>query len=37
MVIHPPLETAGMKVEQVDELMQRAREVISSAMPPELQ
>jgi len=37
MVIHPPLETAGMTVEQVDELMQRAREVISSAMPPELQ
>jgi 1-acyl-sn-glycerol-3-phosphate acyltransferase len=37
MVIHPPVETAGMTVEQVDELMQRAREVISSAMPPELQ
>lgn len=36
MVIHPPIETAGMTVEQVDELSQRARQVISSAMPPEL-
>ncbi|MGK2925947.1 MAG: lysophospholipid acyltransferase family protein [Lysobacterales bacterium] len=36
MVIHPPIETAGMTVEQVDELLQHARRVISSAMPPEL-
>jgi hypothetical protein len=37
MVIHPPIETAGMTVDQVDALMQRTREVITSAMPPELQ
>lgn len=36
MVIHPPIETAGMTVAQVDELSRRARQVISSAMPPEL-
>ena len=36
MVIHPPIETAGMTVEQVDELLLRTRKVISSAMPPEL-
>jgi 1-acyl-sn-glycerol-3-phosphate acyltransferase len=37
MVIHPPIETAGMTVDQVDALLQRTREVITSAMPPELQ
>jgi 1-acyl-sn-glycerol-3-phosphate acyltransferase len=36
MVIHPPIETHGMTVEQVDELMQRTREVITTALPPEL-
>ncbi len=36
MVIHPPIETAGMGVDQLDALMQRTRETISSAMPPEL-
>jgi len=36
MVIHAPIETAGMTTDQVDELMQRTRDVISSAMPPEL-
>jgi 1-acyl-sn-glycerol-3-phosphate acyltransferase len=35
LVIHPAIETAGMGVEQVDELMERAREVIASALPPE--
>jgi 1-acyl-sn-glycerol-3-phosphate acyltransferase len=37
MVIHPPIETTGMTVQQVDELMQRTRDVITTAMPPELQ
>ena len=37
MVIHPPIETAGMTVDQLDALMQQTREVITSAMPPELQ
>jgi 1-acyl-sn-glycerol-3-phosphate acyltransferase len=36
MVIHPPIETTGMNVEQVDELMQRTREVITTALPPDL-
>lgn len=37
MVIHMPIETAGMTVDQLDALMQQTREVITSAMPPELQ
>jgi len=36
MVIHPPIETAGMGVDEMDALMQRTRETIASAMPPEL-
>jgi 1-acyl-sn-glycerol-3-phosphate acyltransferase len=36
MVIHRPIETAGMTLDQVDALMQQSREVITSAMPPEL-
>jgi len=36
MVIHPPIETTGMSAEQVDELMQQARQVIDSALPAEL-
>lgn len=36
LVIHPPIETAGMTVEQVDTLLAQAREVIDSALPPEL-
>jgi len=36
MVIHPPIETAGMGVDQLDAVMQRTRETIASAMPPEL-
>jgi len=36
MVIHPPIETAGMGVEELDALMQRTRETITSAMPREL-
>ena len=36
MVIHPPIETRGMTVDQVDALMQQTRDVITSAMPPEL-
>lgn len=36
MVIHPPIETAGMTVEQTEELLQRTRAVVSSAMPPDL-
>jgi 1-acyl-sn-glycerol-3-phosphate acyltransferase len=33
MVIHPAIETAGMGMEQLEDLMQRAREAIASAMP----
>jgi len=36
MVIHPPLETVGKTVDDVDALMQQTREAITSAMPPEL-
>ena len=36
MIIHPPIETTGMNVDQVDELRQRTREVITTALPPEL-
>jgi len=36
MVIHPPIETTGMNVDQVDELMQRTRAVITTALPPDL-
>jgi len=36
MVIHPPIETVGMGVDELDALMQRTRETIASAMPPEL-
>lgn len=36
MVIHPPIETIGMTLEQIDELLQRTRQVIASALPPEL-
>jgi 1-acyl-sn-glycerol-3-phosphate acyltransferase len=37
MVIHPPIETVGMTLEQIDELLQRTRAVIASAMPVDLQ
>ncbi|MGD2128682.1 MAG: lysophospholipid acyltransferase family protein [Lysobacterales bacterium] len=37
MVIHPPIETRGMSNTQLDELSERTRAVIRSAMPPELQ
>ena len=36
MVIHAPIETAGMGVDELDALMQRTRDTITSAMPPEL-
>lgn len=36
MVIHPPLETAGMTVDDIDALMQETRAAITSAMPAEL-
>jgi 1-acyl-sn-glycerol-3-phosphate acyltransferase len=36
MVIHPAIETAGLTVDDLQDLMDRTREVISSAMPPEL-
>jgi 1-acyl-sn-glycerol-3-phosphate acyltransferase len=36
MVIHPPIETAGMSVDQVGELMQSSRARIMSALPAEL-
>lgn len=37
IVIHPAIETKGMTVEQVSELMAETRAVISSALPAELQ
>ncbi len=37
MIIHPPIETAGMTVAQMDELMSETRRVIESALPAELQ
>ncbi len=37
MIIHPPIETTGMTVAQVDELMSETRRVIESALPAELQ
>ena len=36
MVVHPPIETRGMSVDQLDALMQQTRDVITSAMPMEL-
>jgi 1-acyl-sn-glycerol-3-phosphate acyltransferase len=33
MVIHPAIETSGMGPEQLEDLMQRTREAIASAMP----
>jgi 1-acyl-sn-glycerol-3-phosphate acyltransferase len=37
MVIHPPADPAGLPVPHTDELLQRTRAIISSAMPSELQ
>jgi len=37
MLIHPPIETTGMGADRVDELLQRTREAINSALPTELQ
>jgi 1-acyl-sn-glycerol-3-phosphate acyltransferase len=37
LVIHPPIETAGMTPEDLEQLMAQARLTITSAMPPELQ
>ena len=37
MVIHPAIETDGMSPEQIGELMNRVKTVISSAQPQELQ
>jgi 1-acyl-sn-glycerol-3-phosphate acyltransferase len=36
MVIHPPIETTGMTIGQIDTLLQQTRQVITSAMPPDL-
>ncbi|NNJ64321.1 MAG: 1-acyl-sn-glycerol-3-phosphate acyltransferase [Xanthomonadales bacterium] len=36
LVIHPPIETTGKTVEDLDGLMAEAREVINSALPGEL-
>jgi 1-acyl-sn-glycerol-3-phosphate acyltransferase len=37
MVIHPAIDTEGMRVDDVEALMAEARRVITSALPPELQ
>lgn len=37
MVIHPAIETQGMGVAQVEELMAETHGVIASALPPEMQ
>jgi len=36
MIIHPPIETAGLDAEQIDSLLEQTRNAISSAMPQEL-
>lgn len=36
LVIHPPIETAGMATEDLERLMDQTRAAIESAMPPEL-
>ena len=37
LVVHPAIETTGMTLDDMDELMSRTREAINSALPPELQ
>lgn len=36
MVIHPAIETTGLGWDQTDELVERSRRAVESAMPPEL-
>jgi len=36
MIIHPPLETAGMDVSALDDLMTQTRDAIAQSMPEEL-
>jgi 1-acyl-sn-glycerol-3-phosphate acyltransferase len=36
LTIHAPLETAGLSLDEVDELMLKSREAINSALPEEL-
>jgi len=37
MTIHPPIETAGMDMSNMDTLIEQSRAAIASALPPELQ
>jgi 1-acyl-sn-glycerol-3-phosphate acyltransferase len=37
LVIHPAIETEGMTPDDIDNLMQKSRDVIHSALPPGLQ
>jgi 1-acyl-sn-glycerol-3-phosphate acyltransferase len=36
LTIHPPIETAGLELSDMEQLIARSREVIASALPPEL-
>lgn len=36
MHIHPPIDTRGLALDQIDTLMERARQAIESRLPPEL-
>jgi hypothetical protein len=37
MVIHPAIETDGMSPVQIEDLMNRTKKTIASALPQELQ
>ena len=36
LTIHPPIETAGLEMNDMEQLIAQSREVIASALPPEL-
>jgi len=36
MIIHPPISTAGMEIEELDDLLQQTRETIRSGLPENL-
>jgi len=36
MTIHPPIETAGLGLSDIDELVEKSRAAIESALPPDL-
>jgi len=36
VIVHPPIETAGQSVQEMQALMDSARKVIATALPPEV-